>query len=77
MSNSFKKLPIFGISTATSEKQEKRDNNRKLRRKTKQKLKCLTEFDTLPEMKEISNPWKMGKDGKLYRDNASEKDMRK
>jgi hypothetical protein len=75
MSRSRKKTPVHGITTAASEKEDKRDANRKFRRKTKQQVdKCE---DNLSELREISNIWSFGKDGKVYRDDLSEKEMRK
>ena len=75
MSRSRKKTPVHGITTAASEKEDKRDANRKFRRKTKQQVdKCE---ENLSELREISNIWSFGKDGKVYRDDLSEKEMRK
>ena len=75
MSRSRKKTPIKGITTASSEKQDKRDANRKFRRKTKQQVNLDNE--TISEIRELSNVWGFDKDGKHYDSDMSKKDMRK
>jgi hypothetical protein len=65
LSRSRKKTPITGITTARSEKQDKRLANRKLRRKTRQALRCR-DLDVLPVLREVSNVWCMDKDGKFW-----------
>ena len=75
MSNSKKKTKIRSITTATTEKEDKKLANRKLRRKTKMKSK-LGEED-YPKLKEVSNVWGFDKDGKIYDKSMTEKDMRK
>lgn len=67
MSRSYKKTPIGGNTCASSEKQDKRKNNRKLRNQTKRAIK--REDETLPKMKDVSDPWLMAKDGKTWWDN--------
>ena len=95
MSNSRKKTKIFGHA-CTSEKEDKRINNRMFRRKQQvvsgeiekelltSKHLWFTERDediietTYPiNMNEIRSTWSMSKDGKGYRKEATEKDMRK
>jgi hypothetical protein len=75
MSRSKKKTPILGITTCGSEKADKRDANRKYRRIVKQKVKGSSE--ELPEVKEVSDVWSFGKDGKKYAKRISKKDLRK
>lgn len=70
MSRSKKKTPKRGITGASSEKEDKRDANRKLRRKTKQQVN--KEDEILLELREVSNVWGFGKDGKIF-----DKEMRK
>lgn len=65
MSRSRRKTPVTGITTATSEKQDKRSANRRLRRRVKQRLDESPEIDVLPLKREISNVWAMDKDGKF------------
>ncbi|WP_020528637.1 hypothetical protein [Flexithrix dorotheae] len=75
MSRSRKKIKIRGISTADSEKQNKRRANRKLRRIISQKIK--TGEDKFPELKEVSNVWCFDKDGKIFDKTISEIELRK
>jgi hypothetical protein len=69
MSRSRKKTPIFGITTASSEKRDKRLANRKLRRLTTTELRCSLYDDDLilPEIRDVSNVYNFEKDGKGYR----------
>jgi len=75
MSRSKKKSKITGITTAKSEKADKQEANRRLRRKTKEAVKQGK--DELPKLKETSNIWSFSKDGKKYDKEMSEKEMRK
>ena len=75
MSRSKKKTKIQGIASTESEKEDKRDANRKFRRKTKQEVKKGDE--QLSELREVSNVWSFGKDGKKYQSDLSDKEMRK
>lgn len=65
MARSRKKTPRRGITTASSEKQDKRLYNRCFRRVSKQALKINPEREVLPQLREYSNPWSMAKDGKV------------
>jgi len=60
MSRSHLKTPVFGFTTATSEKQDKRQANRRLRRQVRAGQLHLT-------LREVSNVWSFAKDGKRYR----------
>jgi hypothetical protein len=75
MSRSVKKTKIRGITTATTEKKDKQDANRKYRRITKQKVK--NDNEVLPEIREISNVWSFNKDGKIYDSKMTDKDLKK
>lgn len=81
MSRSFKRTPICGITTAVSEKQDKRLANRKLRSKTRSMLNVAVKADSsgvlLPSIREVSNVWSFDKDGKQWLDRPTSKDMRK
>jgi len=79
MSRSRRKRPFRGITTANSEKKEKRLYNRNFRRTTKQKVNDLDSgADVLPHIQEHSNPWRMEKDGKVRFDPKKQpKQMRK
>lgn len=75
MSNSKKKTKKRSITTATSEKEDKKFANRRLRRKIKAKAK-LREED-YPIKREVSDVWGFAKDGKVYDENMTDKEMRK
>ncbi len=75
MSRSKKKTKIHGITTAHSEKENKQDANRKLRRIVKQKL--TTGKESLPKLREVSNIWCFNKDGKVYDAEMTDKELRK
>jgi hypothetical protein len=69
MSRSRRKTPIRGITTAQSEKQDKRIANRRLRRRVRSALRVDPDAP-LPLLREVSNPWRMDKDGKMLVDPA-------
>jgi len=75
MSRSRRKTKKRGITTASSEKRNKRIANRGLRRLVKQKLSNNDEI--LPALREVSNVWSFEKDGKIYDKNMKQKDLRK
>jgi hypothetical protein len=51
-----------------SEKEDKRIYNRALRSRTRQNLRTCNDYDDLilPEVRDVSNPWSMAKDGKYW-----------
>jgi hypothetical protein len=75
MSRSRKKTPIFGMTKAQSEKEDKRLANRRLRRAIANL--DLTEVEVVPVIREVSDPWLMAKDGKGYRPDLDKKYLRK
>lgn len=75
MTRSRRNTPIFGHSTAPSEKEDKQRWHRAFRRSCRQALQYSLEC-TL-HIKEFFNPWKMDKDGKSYYNEAKDEDMRK
>jgi len=75
MSRSFRKNSIIGITTCESEKQAKKIANRRFRRITNIRIQ-IRKFD-FPLIREISNIWNFGKDGKQYLKKIDEKEMRK
>lgn len=79
MSRSRKKTPIGGITTARSEKEDKRFANRKARRVVKEVLSTIPEPEVLPHLREVSTTWTMAKDAKVYfgRGDDAIKQMRK
>lgn len=76
MSRSRRKTPIIGWTTAPSEKEDKRLANRRLRRIVRNILRTQEDPDVLPDLREVSDPWDMNKDGKQWIDPDS-KWMRK
>ncbi|MGA2298490.1 MAG: hypothetical protein ABSG15_13170 [FCB group bacterium] len=75
MSRSVRKTKITGITTCESEKIYKQKANRQYRHKVKQSINKGKEV--LPEIKEVSDVWSFGKDGKRYYSGLDKKDMRK
>jgi len=70
MTRSRRKTPIAGATAAGSEKDDKQASHRKLRRAVRQLIPSGKD-DTLPVEQELTNPWSMAKDGKLYFDPAN------
>lgn len=74
MSRSRRRNAICGITTARSEKADKRQANRRLRvrsRSTTAHAGSDSATDLVwPGMRDVSNPWSMAKDGKLRFDPA-------
>ncbi|SKA06368.1 hypothetical protein [Novilysobacter spongiicola] len=70
MTRSKRKTPIAGAAAAGSEKDDKQASHRKLRRAVRQLIPSGKD-DTLPVEQELTNPWSMAKDGKLYFDPAN------
>ena len=68
MARSRKKTPVCGITTARSEKHDKRLANRKVRRAVNQELAVSAAPDLLAHQRELTDPWTMAKDGKTWFD---------
>lgn len=71
MARSKKKTPIISITTAPSDKSDKANANRRLRRNVRQQLKELEDDEIidellLPQLREVSNVWDFAKDGKKF-----------
>ncbi len=64
MSRSLRRSPICGVTTAASEKQDKRLAHRRLRSATRVAM-AADHVGVLPVPREVSDPWDMAKDGKL------------
>jgi len=64
MSRSRKKQPFVGMSTATSEKEDKRAWHRRLRRTNKMVLSDAGDEEKLRRRNELCSLWNMSKDGK-------------
>jgi len=76
LSRSKRKTPITGISTAESEKKDKRKANRIFRRMAKQAIN--QEAEIIPvKMEEASEVYKFNKDGKQWHGNKYPKLLRK
>jgi hypothetical protein len=78
MARSKRKTPIRGITTAQSEKRDKQSAHRRYRRKVKAALQQVPDAEIFPHVRELSDTWSMGKDGKGRFDPTKyPKDMRK
>ena len=66
MSRSYRKTSITGITTAASDKQDKRLCNRATRRLSRMILRCDMDQETLPDRREVRNVYGFAKDGKKY-----------
>ena len=66
MSRSHRKTPIHGITLCRSEKDDKRKANRKLRAALR--AATSSEAEVMPTLREVSNVWTMGKDGRHWFD---------
>ncbi len=78
MTRSRKKAPISGMTRAASEKYDKLENHRRERRLVHECLATQMEPDVLPHEREVSDPWTMRKDGKVFLgSHARPKDLRK
>ena len=64
MSRSYKHTTISGITTATSEKRDKKLANRHFRRISKHRVRI--DAEPLVHLNEVSDPWDFQKDGKRY-----------
>jgi hypothetical protein len=64
MSRSRRKTPVSGITTAESEKSDKRIYNRRYRHAAKQLLSIDPKLEPVPPLRAFSDPWLMDKDGK-------------
>ena len=75
MSRSVKKTPIFPITMATSEKEDKKCWNKAFRRTTKS---CMLRGAEPPlRLREVSDVWDGAKDGKVYQKDFDKEDLRK
>ncbi len=75
MSHSYRKNKIVGFTCKTSEKKDKKNANKKLRRLVK--MRIGKQVETLPLLKEVSNVWDFAKDGKQYWADMTKKDLSK
>lgn len=71
MSRSYKKTPICGLTTAKSDKEDKRLANRLFRRASRNRIKSNREL--FYRLREVCNVWDFAKDGKIYYDKEAVK----
>ena len=71
MSRSYKKTPISGLTTAKSEKEDKRLANRLFRRTSRNCIK--SNRDPFYKLREVCNIWDFAKDGRVYYDKEAVK----
>lgn len=71
MSRSYKKTPICGLTTAKSDKEDKRLANRLFRRASRNHIKSNRE--PFYRLREVCNVWDFAKDGKIYYDKEAVK----
>ena len=78
MSRSKRRTPKRAITTADSEKDDKVMAHRRERRLVREVLGKDSEAEVLPHKKEVSDPWSMQKDGKIFLGRkATPRDLRK
>lgn len=65
MSRSYRRTPIIGWCVCRSEKPWKRKAHRALRRAVRVEL-ARGNWETLPRLRELSDVWTWGKDGRQY-----------
>jgi hypothetical protein len=68
MARSYRKTPIRGITTAHSEKTDKKLWHSRMRARTLTHIRSGRDLDVLPITREVSNVWSFAKDGKQHFD---------
>lgn len=64
MARSRRRTPVTGFTHCRSERKDKQAWHRRFRRAVRAALQ--REDDLLPHVREVSDPWGFGKDGKVY-----------
>ena len=78
MSRSHRHNPVGGLTTARSEKEDKRIANRTLRAHVRTRFAMHGDERPLPTLRDVSDRWSMAKDGKFRFDQLRyPKSMRK
>lgn len=86
MARSYRRTPVFGITTCESEVEDRTRANRSFRHRENQAVRQIfalvdveEEDVVLPEMGEgsLEDPYSWGRDGKRYRHKATPEHMRK
>lgn len=70
MSRSYRHTPIVGITTARSEKQDKRIWHGRFRSHERDHLRTCQDWEAYltTHFRSVSNPWSMDKDGRQFLD---------
>lgn len=74
MSRSFRRTPIFAVTTAPSDKTFKAAEHRRERHAVKIAVRMERE---VPGGRRYGDPWRGEKDGKVFRGDCAGRDMRK
>lgn len=78
MSRSYRKTPIFGTTTVSSERRYKATEHQRERHHVRQRLRVsVDDTDRRLHREPFGDPWAGPKDGKVYWANAARKEMRK
>jgi hypothetical protein len=78
MSRSYWRTPVFGVTTAASERRYKASEHQRERHHVRQRLRIVADdADRRLHREPFGNPWAGPKDGKVYWPSAPRKDMRK
>lgn len=78
MSRSYRRMPMFGVTTAASEKPFKAAEHRRERHHVRQRLRVtLDDTDRRLHREPFGNPCAGPKDGKVYWMGAAAQDLRK
>ena len=78
MSRSYRQTPIFGMTTAASERRYKAAEHQRERHHVRQRLRIsVDDADRRLHREPFGNPGSGPKDGKIYWSDAARKDMRK
>jgi hypothetical protein len=77
MSRSRKKTPVRGVTGARSEKTDKRQVNRALRKRVRKALLDDPAQPIAPDRREVRDVWDMAKDSKYFLKDPRPKDIRK
>lgn len=64
MARSYRKTPICGITTARSEKSDKKIWHSRMRARTLTHIRSGRDLDVMPLVREVSNVWDFAKDGR-------------
>lgn len=78
MSRSYRHIPVFGVTTAASEKQFKAAEHRRERHHVRQRLRvAIDDTDRRLHREPFGNPSVGPKDGRVYWPGAAARELRK